>query len=223
MKPDPNDIRWSRELRATPVPPDLHASLLAQANEPPKARAGGPRRRLQTWGLIAVAAVVLLAFGGFWHFAWQPTQHFHAQTEYRTAMAYYIDRVPFQLDFTSQQLGAIKQWLGDSAAPPLPAIPASLGARVPLGCKRIQWGETTVSLVCFYESIPDGRIVHLFIAPRSALADPAFAEINETVFAHGRETRGWSTEEWVCILVPSDPAMRIAHFLDQPNFVSSAA
>ena len=216
------DSAHAEALQATPVPADLKTSLLksmaeaAQESPPPRRAVAWP-----SWAALA-AAVALLACLGLWKYQWAPRAEFARTTEFRAAMAYYIAEVPFQLDYTTQNLTAIRHWLRDSSIPTLPAIPQQLAEHVPLGCKEIQWGQTKVSLICFYESIPDRRIIHLFVAPRSALSEDAIGEIEATLVAQGFETKGWQTDEWVCVLVPSSRDMRVAPLLEQAKFVQPA-
>lgn len=214
------DRTRAEALQNTPVPEGLRDSLLREIGQTTD---GGRTTATRRWPWIGVAAaVVLLASLALVRWQWLPRAEFAQTRDFREAMAVYIAKVPFQLDFTSQQLGAIRQWLGDASVPELPAIPEDLAERVPLGCKKIQWGEVTVSLVCFYDSIPEGRIVHLFVAPRSALSEEAVGEIEQTLVAQGFDTRGWRTDEYVCVLVPSSRDMRVSPLLDDPAFVRPA-
>lgn len=214
------DARRAALLQQTPVPDGLRASLreqMAAATQTPR-----PRAAQAQWGWWVAAAAIVLSAVGLWRWQWVPQAEFNRTADFREAMAVYIAEVPFQLDYTSQHLAAIQQWLTDSQVPAMPAIPSRLAGRIPLGCKQIQWNNVTVSLVCFYDSIPENRIVHLFIAPRSALSEQAIGDIEASLVARGFDTRGWQTDEWVCVLVPSSRDMRVSPLLDQPEFVRPA-
>jgi hypothetical protein len=216
------DVARAVCLQSTPIPPGLKESLLLEMAAAAHAAAPATARRTPFRWIWAAAAVALLAALGGWRFHWAPRAHFMDTVGFREAMAYYIAEVSFSLDFISEDLSAIGQWLEDSATPGLPELPATLAARTPLGCKSIQWGETRVSLICFFESIPDGRLIHLFVAPRNALSEEAIGEIEATLIAQGFETRGWQTSDWVCVLVPSKRDMRVAPLLDEVTFVRPA-
>lgn len=215
------DAANADDLQATPVPAELKASLLTRMAEAAHESNAKPARSAPRW-IWAAAAILALTVLGLWRFQWMPQAQFAETPEFREAMAYYIAEVPFQLDYTSQNLAAIQQWLMDSSVPALPPIPTQLADKVPLGCKEIQWGKTQVSLICFFESIPDRRLIHLFVAQRSALSEDAIGEIEATLVTQGFETKGWQTEEWVCVLVPSNRDMQVAPLLEDPQFVHPA-
>jgi hypothetical protein len=212
------DASRAEALQATPVPPDLKASLLRKMASAGRSKPIRPNR-FSPWWTWAAAAVAVLAVVGLWRFLWLPQAQFDGTPEFRDAMAYYIAEVPFQLDYTSGNLAAIQQWLSDSAVPGVPPIPKRLAGKVPLGCKEIQWGDTQVSLICFFESIPERRLIHLFVAQRSTLSEEAIGEIEATLMAEGFQTRGWQTDEWVCVLVPSHPDMEVAPLLEDADFL----
>jgi hypothetical protein len=173
------------------------------------------RARRTPWRTLGgLAAAVALGLFLLWELVILPPGRFDRMASFRDAVAYYIAEVPFQLDFTSADQTDIQRWLEASELPMMPEIPVELGARVPFGCKEISWGEVKVSLVCFYESGSSGRIIHLFVAPRDAVDESLIASLDSVEFKYKRETRGWVSGDKVCMLVPSNPEMRIAHLLD---------
>lgn len=218
MNDNLNDRRRADALRATPVPVGLRASLLEQVRNPDSMEVITKPKAFPRRSLIGIAAAVALSALLLWEFVIHPPRNFDQITDYREAVAYYIAKVPFQLDFTSGDRRDIQTWLDRESLPTMPDIPVALGDRVPLGCKQIGWGEVNVSLICFFESESSGRIIHLFIAPRNAVSEDLLATLDDVVIEYGRETRGWVTDDAVCLLVPSDPAMAIAHLLDSGEF-----
>ena len=221
MKNEPNDQHHSDALKSVPVPDALRESLMEQMRNPQSMEILTKPKISPFFPLLASAAALAISALLLWNFIFQPPINFDRIGNYREAVAYYIAEVPFQLDMASNNRAEIQSWLTKENLPTMPDIPVALGDRVPFGCKQISWGDVDISLVCFYESGNSGRIIHLFIAPRSALSENMLASLDTVKMKHNRETRGWMTDDYVCMLVPSDPAMEIAHLLDSGQFQSA--
>lgn len=222
MKDNLTDKHHADALRATPVPEALRESLMEQMRNPSSMEVLTKQKTWPWRSVLSAAAALAISALILWEFVIQPPQNFDRMADYREAVAYYIDQVPFQLDMTSSDRGEIQSWLAGEELPTMPDIPVSLGARVSFGCKEISWGEVDISLVCFYESGTSGRLIHLFVAPRSAVSESFVASLGDVETEYNRETRGWVSDEWVCMLVPSDPAMEIAYLLDDAEFQSAS-
>jgi len=210
------DRARAERLAGTPVPADLRerildsvAADLGEEPVPAPASAYGPFVRMA----VAVAAMVLIVSSAA--FAWysRVSARFQDQPDFRSAMAYYTSVVPFQLDYQSDHLPGIRQWLRGADAPLPEGIPPALLEKLPLGCKKLDWNGVDVSLICFFEALPGDRIIHLFVAPRDKLGEAAIGDIDTTLRSHGFETRGWVTDGYVCVLVPSKRDMGVAQYV----------
>lgn len=76
----------------------------------------------------------------------------------------------FRLEKVTADLGEIRAWYaaGNSGEPV--SIPQSLEEAEPLGCREIEWGGESGSLICF--KMKDGQIAHLIVISNGAFLDP---------------------------------------------------
>lgn len=213
MKRNLDENAFAAALRQTPVPEGLRASLIKGSPARETRPSAADRRRLPGWQL-GMAAMLVFGLGAAWALILQPKLRFDRTEDYREAMAYFVGDVPFKLDFKTDNLQAIAQWLEDSGSPVPERIPVKLMAKTPLGCKQIDWGGTTVTLICFYASIPQGQLVHLFVVDRDAVGEQAIRDLDQALSANGFETRGWLSEAHACLLVPSQRGMAVRHFVE---------
>jgi hypothetical protein len=204
------DAWVGQHLRATPVPPDLRATLAGGAAQSPQY----PRRnawRHRAWRVAAVALVLFVAAFGYREF--RARQAFAREADFRSAVASYIASVTFRLDYKSDNLPALLQYLRTSDAVQPEEIPASLRQRIPKGCKEIAWGRYTISLICFYETKPGGPLVHLFFINKKDVPADVLVSINALLRRSSLETKGWETEQHACVLVAGQPDQQLKNVL----------
>lgn len=207
-------VQFDREvtaaLTAVASPPAIAVQDLLQA-EREQARAGRTRRHRT----LAIAALFILSLGMVGkYFLFPPAVEFAAHDAptvdtFREQMAYFASQ-RFVLDrgFSSNQESA--QWLAGEEFPSPDQIPGELVQYRGMGCKKLQWNERKVGLICFKNKAND--IVHLFILDRTTLTEsPAQAsEFGKILVFHDRETMGWQDEDKSYLLVGSEPGVRLA-------------
>ncbi len=211
--PNQFDTRISEILRAAPIPPDLRASLaLAELRASEPQRRSGSRRL--AW--IAAAAVLVIAGTVYGASEYVDRSRFAAERDFRSAMARYIASVEFKLDYKTNSLSPILQYLNTDRSISTNEIPEALLRRIPKGCKEIEWGPSTVTLICFHEAKPGGRLVHLFLIEKKGLTSAAIAAAMGPLRRFSRDTVGWETANHTCILVAGDCEMQIDHLVGDP-------
>ena len=209
------DSAMHEALADAPVPPSLEQSLLETVRKSPDRRKSNPRRLSWLTGLAALLAVGL---GGVFVVSKneplvQGIQEIVSGTSpdnfgnFRDGMAYYISNVYFTLDHRSEELPSIEAWIRHQQAPRFGELPGELAALAPIGCKKLQWRDLPVTLVCFHTA--DGKIVHLFILDRQQTSPERYLDIQKVATSSGLETGGWITDSAVYLLVGSDPEVDI--------------
>jgi hypothetical protein len=68
-------------------------------------------------------------------------------------------------------------------------MPEKIAALPGVGCQKLVVQGHNVSLVCF--AMADGKILHLFVVEKDALAEPPLRAAPEI-----KEVNGWSTASW---------------------------
>ncbi|MGK0184563.1 MAG: hypothetical protein ACI9R3_000336 [Verrucomicrobiales bacterium] len=108
----------------------------------------------------------------------------------------------FELDHKTGNLLEARKWLAGNAAPIYNECPPCIKKMKGIGCRKFQWNEHTVSIVCFEKET--GNVVHMFVIDRSALPDADVASGKVPLKQQkGLETGGWVDEKNVYLLVGS--------------------
>lgn len=155
----------------------------------------------------SVAALLLIAAVSIKFFVFPPPVEFPASqnanmTTFRDHMAFFATE-RFTLEKRTADLEVAKEWLADRNAPVYDATPEMLASLKGMGCREIDWNGTRVSLVCFLNG--KDQLVHLFMVAKADLGNQGLAKLGELERYHNLETRGWTTEKYVCLLVGADP------------------
>ena len=170
-----------RKLKEFPVPEGLRERILSRRGFPQTESA----RSKRSWLALAAAVGLLAAVAAAWFGQRSGPTDF---LSYRTKMVEFVSG-PVQLGFKSDKLAEVQQWLASHDVIGGYEIPVGLQAQSGIGCRDLRWNGKAVGLICFLGE--GGQVVHLFIAPRSAVSDappaaePAFATVN-----------GWNTATW---------------------------
>ncbi len=167
------------------------------------------------WPILKIAAVLILGFTSYFITKGiYANYRFQEINDYRNAMAFYAADVYFRLDFLSEKLPEIDQHLVSKKSPILNEIPNRLAEKLPLGCKTLDWQGQKVTLICFHSD--EDKIIHLYLIDKSTTSENSFGELGELAKQsrqHGLETIGWTTDNLVCLLVGSEPDVKVAHLL----------
>jgi hypothetical protein len=197
------DNAIAAKLREYPVPEELHESILA-------GRPGGelpvPRRR---WAPLALAAalVVLATLAAFWFLGSDLRKDF---SSYRAQMVENLSSL--QLDFVSANLPKVRAWLVSNRHVSGYVVPDGLQKLPSIGCKTWTWRAKPVALICF--SLRDGRAVHLFVVPRSAVPDPPAAGAPHFVPQAGWMTGSWTEGDFVYVVAQKGDEASLQQLLD---------
>ena len=176
-----------------------------------------PKRRFPRAMWAAAAILFLTTAGLVKFFAFPPAVEF-AQTPnpdvqtFREQMAYFADQ-RFVLDKFYKDNSKSAEWLAAKDYPSLADLPENLTEYGGMGCKKIDWNDREVGLICFKNE--DNELVHLFVVNRAELeANPAHeAEFDKVLVFHDRETKGWSDDKNSYVLVGSEPGVKIGNIL----------
>jgi len=202
---DPGLSRWCEQhcalqsamragLRQIPVPEGLREQIVSERPahiSPPRSN----RRALVTAGLAFVALVV-----GFAVFFWRSPRE-ASFAAYRARMVKFARR-GYQMDLETNELGAIRRYLGGTNGHGDAILPPGLARHVdgtePTGCAALTWQAKPVSMLCFGKN---GKTdLWLFVIDRPALPDapanlePRFETVNATM------TASWTKGERVYFL-----------------------
>lgn len=177
-------------LAATPVPPDLKANLLALRNVVrPTAWWRKP-----VWLAAAAAVVLLAALSGIWLTRLNAPKY--ADLRNLTIQTSRQERL--NLDFHSQNISEIKDWLKTQHVPVDFEVPSSL-AGVPVhGCKIIDWEGRKVTLLCF---MPNGDShLALFVIDCTHFRDFKPSETPELGRSDGVSVAVWCQQDKTYLL-----------------------
>jgi len=159
---DPTDAVIARKLRDVLPPADLRRQLLALAPEAPS--------RWPAW-LMSIGAGAVIALVLIGSSLLSPPDSSAAVRD----LARFLDS-SFELTVVGRPLPELKAWLA-AKGHPTGAIPPALAAKVPEGCRLLEWNGIQASLICF--ETPSG-VVHLVTFPAGTFRDlsstPRFAQ-----------------------------------------------
>jgi len=175
------DNAFRRKLREFPVPEDLREHILTRRGFAETESTQPPR----PWLAAAAAVLLLAAVAAVWFGQRKGPTDF---ASYRKEMIALVNG-GMRLDFKSEKLSEVQQWLTQHRALTNYEIPTGLRERSNVGCRKLEWNGQTVALICFLGS--GSEVVHLFIAPRSALPD---AQMNSQL--QFQSLNGWTTATW---------------------------
>ncbi len=189
------DALLSEKLRSLAPPTDLKARILAARQSAaaiprsvPIPHFRSPRRGRGPWAVTLAALVLGVAL-----LAWI------VPVGMRPSFAAYENDLTGQivsgevthLQFTSNQVSHLKEWLGDHQAPSAIDVPAGAERLPGLGCRTFTWKGKPVSQICF--ALEDGKIVHLFVIGQGTWhsappeGHPQFSHHGEWTMASWRE------------------------------------
>ena len=118
----------------------------------------------------------------------------------------------FQLDHKSPNLVAVRTWLASHEAPVYEKCPPCFGKMKGIGCRKFQWNNHTVSVVCFERET--GKVVHLFVIERASIAGLENAGDKVPLKQQlGLETGGWMDSKNVYLLVGSQQGVAVDDLL----------
>lgn len=180
------DAAIAGKIKQAPVPADLRAAILDSQNigTPNK-----PRRNV----LFALAAAIVL-LGVLAATFWLKPSAANNFAACRNELVGSIS-TPFELDYKSDKLTEVRQWLRNQESLPDFVVPAGLGLLPSIGCRTLRWEGKPIALICFL--VKGNEAVHLFLISRSALpnaptnSEPEFVQVGEWL------TASWSQGELV--------------------------
>jgi len=208
------------------VPDVLRRDILEQAAKARRQPFGNFWNGLVShWGMwVALAAAVVLMTGfafrnslinnqNFWYLPqWSAMEK---ESNFRDAMAVFVDDTLINLDYLSEDRHSIRQWLVGQGGAALKRFPESFLDLTSLGCKTLKWKGKTVSLICFHYGKND--VVHLFVMDRRDASEMWIQNLGGMKRVHNLETGGWLTPNYAVMLVGSDPKVNIEPLLDQSS------
>ena len=166
--------------------------------------------------LKAAAAVVVAGAGGAGWLA-RPIAYRHRGAEVSYAdfcedMCVYATRL-LSLDHKHSEYVQLRAWMHDHGAPvPQGSLPSAIATRMTKGCKRVDWGQRKVGLICF--SKEDGKLVHIFSMQVTDLAAvPSKDTMLQPALYEGREVVGWIMGDTINVLVPAKVGTTTAELL----------
>jgi len=176
------DRAVAAKLAELPEPFGLKTRILALQPQP---------QAKSSWNLAAIlAAIAALLF-----LCAQVVSLFRNTTPTNTASVSDYSRemvgfvqLPPSLAMMSDDLDAIKSWLGENRTPPI-NVPSNLSALQPVGCRLLSFRGHDVTLICFRRE--GDRLAHLFTVDRAAL--PQMRAGKPPVFSTAGE---WTTASW---------------------------
>lgn len=186
------DKAIAAKLKAAPLPEELLAQILAGTRE---RIAGRPRRPSFTLAMAASFALLGL-IAALW-LNRTPAASPGSFAAYRTDMAQFLREFP-KLDIATDRLPEVRQWLSQQHPLMKADLPKALEQFPSIGCRTIEWQGKKLALVCF---MVEGRVVHLFVMPRTAFPDanvnatPALAKVGS------QNTASWATSDNLYLLV----------------------
>lgn len=199
MESDPALKAWFEEqtalsnalrekLAEIAIPGSLRANILAGA----RASTGAARKPRKKWPRILALAATIAILGisaFFWNNRFVPSgpETFAA---YHEDMRNYLSGLLF-LDYRSDDLGEVEQWLASKHGYSGYKIPDALTGFTSLGCEVIDWHGKEAYLICFDV---DGELVHLFSMPggQSLPGAPIATSPGEVAV-----TGEWSSTSWI--------------------------
>ncbi len=191
------DNKVAAKLQGLPVPADLRANILAghKIVEPFALRPFFP-----FWLAAAAAVAIVCAISTSFHVAYVASQHISTD-DYHVATLTFLGSDTPDLAMLSTDHDKILAWLKDQGAP-IGDMPAKMQALPTVGCQKFAVQGHNVSLVCF--TMADGRIAHLFMVSKDALAEPPLTPEPEMKMVNGWATASWSDDHMSYMLATQD-------------------
>jgi hypothetical protein len=175
------DAGMAEKLNDLKTPEDLRASLLATVK-------AGSRRRVikrKLYRYLSMAAGLVLMGYVYSAFIVDRSDDYRGPLLER-AYAYSVDGP--RLDYFSKKSRELVSWLTEEGFELPPNLPPKLLAQEGIGCRRLNWSESKVAILCFNAE----EVYHLYIAKKSE-----FAEFEATEdFDYEERKRGWTVSKW---------------------------
>jgi hypothetical protein len=195
------DAKVGKALRASPVPPNLKASILAGQ----KVIAMPQARTRVSWMAVAAALVLLGLAGGMltYHHFEKPSfaELQHELPEFMAGIK--------GLQLMTDDLDEVRAYLDAQDAHGDLEVPEGLQGLPSMGCRVFDWHDRKVALVCFRTSERQGRVAHLLV-----MDVKDFRDAPDTQLAIA-EQDAWSTAGWrqgnhvyLLATAPGGPAAR---------------
>jgi hypothetical protein len=175
----------SAKVRATPVPADLRASILAGRNIVP-AKIVWWRRPSAL--IAAIAAMLMLLALPFVLETKHGTPQF---AEFKQDGMTFLDSLN-KLDMSSKDHETVRAWLAAHGGHKQFSLPNQLGGKPTLGCRVFDWKGNKVTLICFNTTV-DKKFeeVHLLVVDEKAFRNRP--PEGSPVFEHNGQ---WNTASW---------------------------
>ncbi len=175
------DAGMAKKLNDLKTPEDLRASLLATVES-------GSRRRVITrkvYRYLSMAASLVLIGYIYSAFIVDRSDDYTGPLLER-AYAYSVDGP--RLDYFSKDSSDLVSWLTEEGFELPPNLPPKLLAQEGIGCRRLNWSESTVAILCFNAE----EVYHLYIANKTEFAE---FEVVEN-FEYEEREKGWTISKW---------------------------
>ncbi len=178
------DQKVAAKLREVPVPPSLRATILAGRKIVPFA----PQPLFPIWLAAAAVVAILCVAGSVYHASWKASLLVSASGYEESALDFLGNNDRPSLGMLSPDHGQVMAWLKSQNAP-TGKMPPKISALPSVGCQKFVVHGHNVSLICF--TMAEGKVVHLFVVARDALADPPGGAGPDF-----KQIKGWSTAAW---------------------------
>lgn len=210
---DPLDEVIARKLEQITAPDGLRERLLAvrptKTPVPVPVVKVAPNRRRRSWGVTALAAVLvlgLLATGIYLGAGRGGAANEGDSLALASAEFAELLNSGFGLEMRSGDLAEIEQWYAARNAGSAVAVPAELRERLPVGCREIEWEGQRGALICF--KLEDGRLAHLVVLPSGAFENPPGSEPVVARVA-GWERSAWSADGMTYLVFAPPDALNV--------------
>ena len=176
------DEALGRKLQDTPVPEDLKEKILVSR----KLIQVTPRWRQPAWLAAAASVALMLGLLVSLQSPAKPGQEF---TDYRQSMIEFAQHRMDGLDYKSETIPDIRQWLANRSIHGGFVAPASLAGLPAKGCRLLQWNDQQVALICFST---DAEPVHLYVLDYNEMQGVPPSEQPDVRTLGDWQTTGWS-------------------------------
>ncbi|MFQ3168934.1 MAG: hypothetical protein ACI8QI_001490 [Limisphaerales bacterium] len=176
------DEALGRKLQDTPIPADLKEKILVGR----KLIQATPWWRQRAWLAAAASVALLLGLLVSLQSPAIPGQEF---ADYRHSMIEFAQHRMDGLDYKSEAIPDIRQWLASRSAHGGFVAPASLAGLLAKGCRLLQWNDQQVALICFST---DAGLVHLYVLDQDEMRGVPSSEQPVVRTLGDWQTTGWS-------------------------------